>query len=283
MRLARIAALAVLIFGLTGSALSQERRPISPQERNQYVISVRAGAVNIVEGDVTFQNENGKWDLLIAGDSLSDGNRVKTGQDGRAEILLSPGSYLRLSKNTEIVFTETALDRLKIEVLNGCAYVEAARTDWDPGLLATVVTPQGEFFIAKGGLYRFNVTPDNRTEALVRKGRLLMRDSSIPRGGKKAWIEIPTDYGTMKVAGVGISENKRVVVEGGQPAIFSFKKEYEDEFDLWSKDRAKTLIAGNRRLKGRSGLGPVNVSAWVLDPFHGGFWFWPAYYGFRSP
>jgi hypothetical protein len=76
--------MAVLASCIGGSALAQERVPITPEERNQYVISVRAGAVNVVEGDVTYKGISGNWNMLIAGDNLNNGNREKTGLDGRA-------------------------------------------------------------------------------------------------------------------------------------------------------------------------------------------------------
>ena len=283
MRLTGIVATALLVFSMAGSGLAQERIPLSAQERNQYVVSVRAGGVNIVEGDVTFKGKTGEWDLLIAGDTLSNGNRVKTGADGRAEILLSPGSYLRLSENTEIVFVDTSLYRLQIEILDGCAYIEAAMADHKSDSLLTVRTPRSEFFIVKGGLYRFNVEDGNRTEALVKKGRLMMPTPPGQVGDKDVYASVSRGPSRELLSVTSIKEGKKIVIEGDQSSVLAFNKKDQDEFDLWSKDRANTLIAANRKLARTARRGLVASSAWVFNPLFGGYCFLPGYYGIRSP
>ncbi|HSE98029.1 MAG TPA: FecR domain-containing protein [Blastocatellia bacterium] len=283
MRLTRIAVMAMLILGGTGSALAQERIPLSAQERNHYVVSAKAGAVNIVEGDVTFKGKNGAWDMLVAGDDLNNGNRVKTGADGRIEILLNPGSYLRLSEDTEIVFLDTMLSRLKIAILNGSAYIEAAMVDGQSGNLVTVITPQSEFCIVKGGLYRFNVTGDKRSEAIVRKGKLMVPGGINDASGKKEWLGLETEAGKTLVQATAINEGKKVILETNEVSIAAFDKKVEDEFDLWSKDRAKMLIAANQKLARHARRGLISSNVWVFNPFFGSYSFLPGYYGFSSP
>jgi hypothetical protein len=283
MRLTGIVATAFLLFSMAGSGLAQERIPLSAQERNQYVVSVRAGGVNIVEGDVTFKGKTGEWDLLIAGDTLSNGNRVKTGSDGRAEILLSPGSYLRLSENTEIVFVDASLYRLQIEILNGCAYVEAAMADQQSDSVLTVRTPQSEFFIVKGGLYRFNIEEGKGTEALVRKGRLMMPTPPGQVGDKDKYVSVSRGLSREMISVTSIKEGKKVVIEGDQSSVLAFDKKDQDEFDVWSKDRANTLIAANRKLARTARRGLIASSAWVFNPLYGSYCFLPGYYGIRSP
>lgn len=283
MKITRIASMALLVFSIAGPALAQERTVIPAQERNQYLVSIKAGAVNMVEGNVTFRREGGEWDPLIAGESLSDGYGVKTGSDGRAEILLNPGSFLRLSENTEIIFVDTSLDRLKVRLVSGSAYVEAAVGDQEPSLPVTIVTPQSDLYIMKGGLYRFNVAEGQRSEALVRRGRLMMPARSSLPAGKQNWVSIPRGPSNKVIRAIAISEGKKVIIEGDEQSVLAFNKKDEDEFDLWSKDRAKTLIAANKKLARNKSLGLISSSAWVFNPFFGSYCFLPRYNGFSSP
>src|SRR5713101_5685326 len=96
--------LAVLLSAT--SALSQGRKPLSQGEMSKYIVSARAGVVNVVEGEATVTRARpfATPDMLISGDELLTGDTVKTGPRGRAEVLLNPGSFLRLGEGSEFVF-----------------------------------------------------------------------------------------------------------------------------------------------------------------------------------
>jgi FecR protein len=249
----------VLLFILmaAGSAIAQNRKPLPPDEQTKYVVSAKAGVVNMIEGDVTYKHEKADWDKLITGDDLRDGDTVKTGSDGRAEILLTPGCYLRLAENTEFVLSDPSV-KLAITVLKGSAIVEASALD---GPL-TVQTPKAEFFIIRVGLYRFYVEADGKTEVAVRKGRVSVANTVI-KGDKKASIE------------------------NGAPVIVALNKKDADSFDMWSKDRAQTLIAANKRLSNRvikrSLTASFVANMWIRDPACGCYTFLPYAGGFSSP
>jgi hypothetical protein len=172
---------------------------------------------------------------------------------------------------------------LKIEIVSGCASIEAAVADGQTDAPATIVTPKSEFYIAKGGLYRFNVAADGGTEALVRKGKLVIPAQSKQIQGKKTVVSIPGPSGRITLPATMISDGKKVAIGEGEPATLAFNKKYEDEFDLWSKERARTLIAANKKLKIESRRGLISSSAWVYNPLFGGFCFLPAYNGYSSP
>lgn len=247
----------VMIFA-AASTLAQDRRPLSPDEQSQYVVSARAGVVNIVEGEVSLKRGKADWAKLISGDALRAGDIVKTSADGRAEILLTPGNYLRLAENTVFVLANPAAYRFKLNILRGAAIIEASSID---GLM-TIATPETEFAIIKEGLYRFNVAADGRAEVIVRKGRALAANR-IVKG------------------------DKRARVQAGLLILAAVDKETVDDFDLWSKSRAKTLLAINRRLSPRS-LGNNAAlsffsSVWIRDPFYGYYTFLPYGTGFSSP
>ena len=54
---------------------------------------------------------------------------MKTDADGRVEILLSPGSFLRLAENSEFIFSSTSIYNLKLKIVRGSAIVEASAVD----------------------------------------------------------------------------------------------------------------------------------------------------------
>src|SRR6185503_13997326 len=129
MRITRVIVSLVALLVAAASAFAQDRKPLSPEDENQYVISAKAGGVNIVEGSASFKRGKSDWDILIAGDELRPGDSVKTDADGRVEILLSPGSFLRLAENSEFIFSSTSIYNLKLKIVKGSAIVEASAVD----------------------------------------------------------------------------------------------------------------------------------------------------------
>src|SRR5215467_10701074 len=210
------------VLALAAGSLAQDRKPIPLEEKRRMVVSARAGEINLVEGDVSVKGgEN--WSLLVAGDAVKEGDVVKTGPGSRAEILLNPGSYLRLSENSEFKFDDTSIDRIKINLLKGAGIVEAAAGEGSTRALMTVITPKGQFSIMGAGVYRFNVDSTNRTEARVSKGRLTT--------------------GTIE-----LREGKEAIISDNGTELLATDKGPVDTFDAWSKDRAKSLIEANKSL-----------------------------------
>src|SRR5689334_10473095 len=75
---------------------------VEAQNREKYVISAKAGGINQITGDVTLRREGAKSEQrLTSSDDLESGDVVSTGVDGRIEVLLNPGSYLRVGANAE--------------------------------------------------------------------------------------------------------------------------------------------------------------------------------------
>lgn len=250
------------------------------QVDEQYVISARAGGVNLVSGNVSATRRgSGQQQALTSGQNLESGDAVRTGAGGRVEVLLSPGAYLRAAENSEFELTDTALDTLRVRLISGSAVVEAAGAD-DARLFLEVATPQAKVTIDRKGLYRFNILPDGATEVLVRKGQVLV-------GGDHT-------------AAVKVKDGKKAtVVRGGEVAVVKFDKKEQDAFDSWSGQRAEQLASASRKLSrdrlassyagnrnsslwGRGGSRSLG-GLWVYDPFFGYQTFSPFYHGWSSP
>ncbi|MEJ7710309.1 MAG: FecR domain-containing protein [Pyrinomonadaceae bacterium] len=195
---------------------------------------------------------------------------MRTEDTGRFEVLLNPGSYLRLAENSEMELIDTQLDSLRIKMIKGSVIIEATGSG-DVQLLTEIVTPHTRLAIIRTGLYRINVVPSNSTELIVYKGRAVIGTDTLTtvKGGKRASV----------IAGL--------------TQVSKFDKKSQDSFDFWSKSRAEILIAANGKLSDSelshailsSGMRPLRtgVGLWVYDPFIQSHTFFPYYSGWNSP
>jgi len=80
-----------------------------------FAIGVRP---NAVKGEVTYQRENGTFDLE-PGLKLEEGDFIKSGANGYAELLLHPGNYLRIGPETEFQIFNDQHDRMRFKLNHG--------------------------------------------------------------------------------------------------------------------------------------------------------------------
>lgn len=268
---------AILLFvsGVVTVCAQQEgtRRP----SRDRFVISARAGGVNAVTGKTGVHAKGSTiWEELTIKDNLEGGDVVKTGLDGRVEILLNPGSYMRVGENSEFELTSNSLDNLEVRLISGTAIVEATGAE-DTELLINITTPHAKMAIVRRGLYRVNVVPGDVTEVIVRKGRLLLSD---PDAKVKAGKKLIFSGNSYSVASLTDAEKKDV-----------------DTLDAWSKNRSQVVAKANQQLTSRdrrilrSGFSddwafrfsPRIGGVWFFDTFFGCYSFMPFYAGWGSP
>jgi hypothetical protein len=248
---------------------NKERRNISPEQGQIYVISAKAGGVSYASGAVRVERmATQKRYVLAKGDEISDGDVVSVGETGNAEILLNPGSFLRLAENTDIQFTDTNLESLLLKIKNGSALIEASAVG-EQGADIKIVTPQSTVSLQKSGIYRLNVSA-NATEVFVWKGAAIVGNEFV-KAGRKA-----------------------VLQKGLTAVVAKFDKdESRDAFDIWSKDRSKELAKINSKIKNRdltqafsgySNLYGFNRFGgfWAFNRLTGTYCFVPYGYGYFS-
>ena len=244
------------------------------QNREKFVISARAGGINAITGEATVaaRGGNSEWQQLMVTDDLNSGDRVRTAYDGRVEILLNPGSYLRLGGNSEVELLDNSLANLEVRLLRGTAIVEATGAD-DLELNIGISTPHTRLAIVRQGLYRLNVVPEDATELIVRKGRVILADSHIKvKGGNKV---------VFSATNVSVAK------------LTKEEKKNKDDVETWSKNRAETLAKANRKITDRmlnsafaSYRDPFNSRAfglWFFNAHLGCYTFLPYFYGWGSP
>ena len=245
------------------------------QNREKFVISAKAGGVNSVTGRVLIKQVGQSERLLTGQDNLSSGDIVSTAVGGRVEVLLNPGSYLRVGESSEFELADNSVANLRVKLTKGSAVIEATGFD-NLQLRIAVVTEQAGFMIVRRGVYRINVQPAS-TELLVRKGRVVTADGigEVAKGGNK------------------------LIFSKGSVLTAKLDKKDQDDFDIWSKQRAETLARANEKLASRAFntyLSSFNNSwQWSFGGFPGrsGFWayspssscytFVPFFYGWPSP
>jgi hypothetical protein len=272
MKKSLLSAVAIAVLGLLFSSVvfSQDDKMVSAAN-GMYVISAKAGGVNFIEGKVSIARKAGKSGLLLITDTVEIGDKVSTGADGKAEILLNPGSFVRLGSNAEFEFQSTELDNLKLKLSAGSAIFEVYA---DNEFKVSLDLPDADIELTKSGVYRVDVLPDGSGKISVWKGKVLIGDEKLE-----------------------IRAGKSVIVKGkAATAIAKFDRDNKDALDIWSDLRAKEASKINKRLQ-RDALTNSLLSAynrggwnmygtfglWVFDRFTGRWCFLPFGSGWSSP
>ena len=112
------------------------------------------GTLNYVEGQVAVAGQT-VTSQSVGSVQLGPNQVIETGQ-GRAEVLLTPGVFLRVGDNTAVRMVSPGLADTRVEVLRGQAIVEAAELFPDNNL--SVMMNGATTRLDKQGLYAFNVT-----------------------------------------------------------------------------------------------------------------------------
>lgn len=210
-----------------------------------FIVSTKAGLVNYVQGAASVKTT----------DSVRAGGVVGTGPGGAVELLLNPGSYLRLGESTQVLLNKADLYDIEITVIQGSALVES--NGFSSDLPMTVNTGKLKMQIIKDGIFLF---ADGKV--IVVEGKI--RDAS--NGliyGKGYAISADDGYRAQKV------------------------KTLTTALELWSQHRDAQIAAVNasvaKSLSSTPGL-PVGsfLNVWYWDVAFGSFIYLPGY-RYRSP
>ncbi len=269
-----------MVFGIAmisgAFAIYGQDRTLAAAAGDKYVISAEAGNVNYLDGTVNIKNIEGRNGVLLKGDRLKIGEVVTTTPHSKAEILLNPGSYVRLGSSSEFSFADTNLDNLKLELRRGSAIFEVYADEDYPVM---VITPKNSFAFIDSGVYRVDVDANGVGTLEVWKGKAAVGDAD----------------------GDIVKKGRTATMEAGNASIEKFDRDNKDELEQWSKDRSKELskITSNlkKSLRGpllnsfgyRGGIGGMGWSVydsfglWVFDAQYGFHCFLPFGYGWSTP
>ena len=121
----------------------------------QPVISARAGLIHLSEGAVLLDGQPiepraGKFE------QMRDGSELRT-RDGRAEVLLAPGAFLRIGQDTAIRMLSNRLADTRVEFLTGALILDAREASLHAPV--TLVYQDYQIRIQQRGRYRFDSVP----------------------------------------------------------------------------------------------------------------------------
>jgi hypothetical protein len=220
------------------------------------------GAVNYVEGQVSI-NGQVLSPKSVGSVELLKGQSLET-QSGKAEILLTPGVFLRVDDNSSVSMISPSLAPTEVEVTKGRAMVEVSYIRKENDI--RIDEDGASTKLRKKGLYDFDADND---QVCVFKGAAY------------------TYVGDRKVdllQGQQLTLNSAV-----KPKAKGFKTaQYEDDFYNWSKLRSGYLLEADAELADQySGYPPY----WYWDPWFGawafpfdwGWGFYSPFYGWGAP
>jgi hypothetical protein len=226
----------------------------------QTVIGAKSGVINWVEGDAFLGDKPYVMQPSQFGE-VKEGMVFRT-EEGRAEILLPPGVFLRLGEKASFKMISNRLVDTRIDLLGGSGIIEIDDMAKDSSV--TVLCKDATITLSKAGLYRFDTEP---AQVKVFKG-----SADIVVNGQTV------------VAGAG----KMVALGGAVAVADKFSVADTDSFDRWSHRRAEVLANANVSAAKQahyggygssnpcSGYGGYNTGP-IIKPW--GTWGYNPYYG----
>jgi len=213
------------------------------------------GVVNYIEGQVSIDGmpvNSGQ-----SGQIAIHPNQVLTANAGNAEILLSPGVFLRVGDHSELRMVSAELVDPVVEVLHGEAMVEADRKD----ARSNVLEGGANASILKEGLYRFNAD----------QGSIQVIDGKISVNAN----------GESKEIGKG----KEIQLGGQKLKAVGFDRKAEDNLYQWSSIRSGYLAQANGYTAENiyAGYSPYWGAGWYWDPYFAAWSWMPGHGYFYSP
>ncbi|MCS6873783.1 MAG: FecR family protein [Pyrinomonadaceae bacterium] len=253
----------VMLLGVFTTLLAQDR-----SKNLHYKISAEAGYINYIEGQVAVENTLGEVKLASEIEKVRAGEKIKTSADSKAEILLTPGSFVRLDANSELEFMNTSFENLKVKLWTGSALFEVIATK---DIAVYVYVPNKEFRLTKTGVYRVDASSDGSAALKVIKGHAFVGQTKVEKN------------------------QKATITSNGQVKVEKLSVEQREAFEQWSKQRSKYLAKINesleRKLLKESLLNSYQRSwnwydsfgLWIYDPRFRLYCFLPFGYEWKSP
>ena len=204
--------------------------------------SVRAGSLNYLEGQVSANGQS--LNLQAVGHfGLQKGQSLETA-DGYAEILLTPGAFLRVGQNSAFLMTAVGLADCRIQLIRGTALLEVDQIITGTHLEVTVGTTSLD--LLKKGLYSFTA---NAPEVKVFDGKASVVGLNKARDiGKHDQILLANNDSLKK-------------------SSFDEKQAKDDPLYVWSEARSRDEAAQNKLVAQNSdGYSPAGTG-WFWDPY----------------
>jgi hypothetical protein len=224
------------------------------------------GTVNYVEGQATLNGE--PLGTNAAGYTVVQPNEPIDTQAGYVEVLLTPGAFLRIGHNSEVVLQSVGLANVQLQVVHGSAMIEVADLVKDTVMQVNMNGAGTQ--IEKAGLYEFDAN-----QQLV---RVLDGKAKVLEGTRNKTLD----------------KGDQLLLTDGKMKSHGFDKQVAqaDPLYVWSKARSEAEAQENVRVASNVAVyGGWYGPGWYWDPLWAdyaflpgaGFLYSPFGWGFYSP
>jgi len=243
----------------------------------QQMISIRSGLIHYTEGSVTVdgkqvENKNSEFSSLLTNQELRTG-------EGRAELLLTPGAFLRVGENSSVRMVSTDLSNTQVELLAGSALVEVTELGKENAI--ALLSHGATLQVEKAGIFRADSDPA--------RFRVYEGQASVTQNGTR----------------LSLTRGKEVSLDGGTVASAQhFDSKDTDDLYRWSARRSSYIAMANVSLakaassNGFLSTGSCYSGCWGYNSAFGmysflpfgsmayspfGYAFWSPYYAYNAP
>jgi len=224
----------------------------------QSVISAHSGVVHYIEGDVAIDGSEVHPRFAEFPD-LKNGQVLAT-EEGRAEILLTPGVFLRLAENSSVRMISNSLSGTHLQVISGTALIEAG--ELLPGNAIAFDCAGARIALPKKGLYAMDA---NAAKLRVYDGQALV------------------SVGDQQVTA---RKSHEIALDGEKLADTKFDVKDTDPFYRWNARRAEYIADANlvaARVESNSNSYASGYASGSSGGYAGGTaggsWNWNPYFG----
>jgi hypothetical protein len=257
--------------------MTRIRRPITKALAGLFVAAVcafsqttttsaRPGTVNYVEGRAFIDGQEVAQNQ-VGHLTLDTNQTLKTDQNGKAEVLLTPGVFLRLGNPSEIRMVTPSLTDTRVALTQGEAMVDVAQLFKDNNI--SILDNGASTRLLKNGLYRFDT---NTPSVSVFDGKADVQNND---------------------SHVELKKGKQAILTAGKLKAEKFDRNQHDDLYAWSNLRseyaaeasyatARNIVVNNYGGWGTGWFWNPWYSSWAFVP-SAGYFYDPFGWGFFSP
>lgn len=184
----------------------------------QSVVSTHSGIVYFFGGDVFLGDERLEQKFGRFPD-IGEGRELRT-ERGRAEVLLTPGVFLRIGENSTIRLLSNKLSDTRVELLRGSTILESNEAGKDTSV--TLIHKNWRIRVPQQGVYRVDAAPPR---IQVYKGEV-----EVSTDGQNGTVMVKESE-NLPLAGVLVTERAT--------------KSDADDFKSWAMNRSQAIASDN--------------------------------------
>jgi ribosomal 50S subunit-recycling heat shock protein len=191
--------------------LTRENQEKSTEEvRTEEVEVSHTGKITSVEGEVFVNGKDAKEKYEV-----KRGDEIEVGE-GKTEVMLEDGSYVRLNRNTKVAMTELKKDRYEVELKEGVVYSRVAKGE-------------GREYVVSAGEYKYKALGTAFSVELGEEVKLVVFESTVEarKGEEVVEVEEGKEAIGIEPRGLVVEELDREFVEYNKEMD---EKEYGDNY-----------------------------------------------------